>query len=198
MTPNLCNLLATMPDKVHFELVPRANTSTTHYVNLTQPLQIGGRYEVVVPFVFEEIAFDYNSDVDLDLNLGDYSNTLNHVVADVKMNVRNTIPFGLDINVIPLDEQGRVIDDITAAPIHIAAGDGSAISMAAEPQHVTLSLRCASGDFSRLAKIQIAAAAQANSTVGAVALKKEQGILCTDIVLCLGFDIDTDLKDIFF
>ena len=196
VSSNLCNLLASGPENIHIEILPSVDATVPHHVDLRQALEIDAAYKVVVPFSFEDVNITYNSDVNLDLELDDYSDIISNAAVNVKMNIRNSIPFGLDVNVVAKDEEGRVIDDIVAEPFTIAAGDGSAISRDVTPQQACIALKCKSGDMSRLSLLQLAVSAQANSTVGAAALKPEQGILCTDIVLELDFDINTDLDEL--
>ena len=119
------------------------------------------------------------------------------------MDIINTIPLGLTLELTPLDNDGKEIEDIEITPLVIKAGDGGAIVDAdgklteQAAQKFEFAIKSKSGDVSALSKLAFSIKAEANSTVGGAALKSDQGIKISDIVLEVSGDIEVDLKTVY-
>ena len=125
----------------------------------------------------------------MDLDLG-----LSNIGLAINMNLKNTMPLGLKLDLIPLDVDGNVIEDIEIGSIEIPAGDGREIGTGegVEGTPVELSIRCASASaMSALDKISFRLDVASGN--GDNALSGAQGLLISDIVLDIMCDVEMDL-----
>lgn len=194
--PNLARLFERLPSSIALTALPVVDQNVTHHVNLTQPLKIKGKYSVVVPLKFDSFNMCYNDTIrDMQLDLEGVLDMFSNLSLQVKMDVKNTLPVGLAIGVTALDENDDVITDITVDSLKISAGNGTPILDADEGEKVQFAIKSKSGDLSKLDKLTFGLKAFTDHTVGGVALRGEQGIQLSNIVLEVSGDIVTNLTE---
>ena len=203
--PNLANLLKKIPYSVSLDVEPVVRTTdVTHHVDIEQPIKLDGAYSVVVPLRFNDLHLCYNDTItDLDSSLGETVKMFSNVSVGVKMDIVNTIPLGLSLKAVPLDAEGKVIDDIEIDELKIAAGNGEtlldangALNANLPVQAFSFVIKSKSGDISSLDGLAFSLEAASDHTTGSAAIKGEQGIKISNIVFEVSGDIETDLKDL--
>lgn len=203
--PNLANLLKKIPYSVSLDVEPVVRTAdVTHHVDIEQPIKLDGAYSVVVPLKFNDLHLCYNDTItDLDSSLGETVKMFSNVSVGVKMDIINTIPLGLSLKAVPLDAEGKVIDDIEIDELKIAAGNGEtlldangALNANLPVQAFSFVIKSKSGDISSLDGLAFSLEAASDHTTGSAAIKGEQGIKISNIVFEVSGDIETDLKDL--
>ena len=197
---NLSNLLKTFPDSLNLVVEPIIRTNSTHHVNISEPIKLDAAYSVVVPLKFNDFNLCYSDTItglkgSIDETLEMFSN----VALKVKMDVLNTIPLGLSLKVVPLDENGEVIADIEIDELLVGAGSGEAlidengaVNSSLSPQKFVFAIKSKSGDISSLDQLALSLVAATDHVTGSEALKGEQGIKISNIVFEVSGDIEMD------
>lgn len=203
--PNLANLLKKIPYSVSLDVEPVVRTTdVTHHVDIEQPIKLDGAYSVVVPLKFNDLHLCYCDTIDeLDAALGETVKMFSNVSVGVKMDIVNTIPLALSLKVVPLDAEGKVIDDIEIDELKIAAGNGEtlldangALNANLPVQAFSFAIKSKSGDISSLDGLAFSLEAASDHTTGSAAINGEQGIKISNIVFEVSGDIEADLKDL--
>ena len=203
--PNLANLLKKIPYSVSLDVKPVVRTTdVTHHVDIEQPIKLDGAYSVVVPLKFNNLHLCYNDTItDLDSSLGETVDMFSNVSVGVKMDIINTIPLGLSLKAVPLDAEGKVIDDIEIDELKIAAGNGEtlldangALNANLPVQAFSFAIKSKSGDISSLDGLAFSFEAASDHTTGSAAINGEQGIKISNVVFEVSGDIEADLKDL--
>ena len=121
----------------------------------------------------------------------------------VKMDIINTIPLGLSLKVVPMDINGKVIEDIEIDELLVAAGNGEALLNAdgtlrdgLPVQNFSFVIKSKGGDISSLDGLAFTLEAATDHTTGSAAIKGEQGIKISNVVFEVSGDIEADLKDL--
>ena len=199
--PNLANLLKKVPHSLSLKIDPEIiEDSVTHHIDICDPIKLDATYSVVIPLKFEDLHLCYNDTITgLDTNLGETMSMFSNVSLCAKMDIVNTIPLGLLLKVVPLDVYGNVIDDIEIDELKIAAGAGDALldekgtlCAGGEPQKFVFGIKSKSGDISSLDGLAFSLEAATDHTVGAAAIKGEQGLKISNIVFEVSGDIEVD------
>lgn len=199
--PDLSNLLKRIPNSLDIELKPTIDESVTHYVDLSKELVFHPTYDVTVPLKFDNIHIEYTELVeDLNKDLGEPLEYFTNIELKVDMNIRNTIPVGLELTVEPLDAKGQLIDGVEIEPVQIAAGTGEDIngtnSDDKEKQKLQLIVK-SKGDVLRdLDKLNLLIKGDPDETVRGVPFTPEQGVHITDIVVEVVGDVETNLDEL--
>ena len=201
--PELANLLKKIPHSLNLNVNPIIRKDSTHHVDIAQPIKLDAVYSVVVPLRFDSLQLCYTDTIrELDSNLGETMELFSNVSLCVKMDVINTIPLGLLLDITPLDVNGNEIKDIEIDSLHVAAGSGEAlldenknVCEGLQQQNFVFEIKSKSGDISSLDGLAFSLKAASDHTTGAAALKGEQGIKLSNIVLEVSGDIEADLKD---
>ena len=190
--PNLAYLLECVPDSINMYTLPIIDPSVTHHIDITQPLSISADYDIIIPFKFQEFEVHYSDVIPVDLNdlkeleeldeLGDAS-------LKIKMDIVNTIPLGLTLDITALDEYDNIIDDIEFEPIRIKSGNGESIHEQddSEKQEVVLAIDSDKMNFNKL-KLDITAKTS-NAKMG---LKSSQGMRVSNLVIEFASDLGTN------
>ena len=203
--PNLANLLKKIPYSVSLDVEPVVRTTdVTHHVDIEQPIKLDGAYSVVVPLKFNDLHLCYNDTItDLDSSLGETVDMFSNVSVGVKMDIVNTIPLALSLKVVPLDAEGKVIDDIEIDELKIAAGNGESLlnddgvlNDSLPVQAFSFAIKSKSGDISSLDGLAFSLEAASDHTTGSAAISGEQGIKISNVVFEVSGDIEADLKDL--
>lgn len=203
--PNLANLLKKIPYSVSLDVEPLVRTAgVTHHVDIEKPIKLDGAYSVVVPLKFNDLYLCYNDTItDLDSSLGETVDMFSNVSVGVKMDIINTIPLGLSLKVVPMDINGKVIEDIEIDELLVAAGNGEALLNAdgtlrdgLPVQNFSFVIKSKGGDISSLDGLAFSLEAASDHTTGSAAIKGEQGIKISNIVFEVSGDIEADLKDL--
>lgn len=198
---NLANLLKKIPHSINLnvELVIKT-AGVTHHVDISEPIKLDADYSVIVPLKFNELHLCYTDSVaGLDSDMGEAVGMFSNVSLSAKMDIVNTIPLGLSLKMVPYDIEGNLIEDIEIDELKIDAGGGEAIldenGVLCEnlpSQNFSFSIKSKSGDVSALDKLVFQVEAASEHTVGSVALKGEQGIKLSNIVLEVEGDVEMD------
>ena len=199
VAPALGTLLQEIPYNIDVALNAHFNTDLTTQIDYNNNLDLELELGVLVPLQFTDIQLNYTDTLSeikfnieetlLDLDLG-----LSNIGLAINMNLKNTMPLGLKLDLIPLDADGNVIEDIEIGSIEIPAGDGREIGTGEgiEGTPVELSIRCASASaMSALDKISFRLDVASGN--GDNALSGAQGLLISDIVLDIMCDVEMDL-----
>lgn len=197
--PALATLLNELPYNIDIALNAHFNTDLTAQIDYENDLELACEYAVLVPLQFEDIHLNYTDTIsEIKLNLEETIEEMNLSITDIElavnMNLKNTLPLGLTLTLVPLDAQGNVIEEIEIGSIDLPAGDGSDIGAGdtIEGKPVELSVKCfSSSDLSALDKI--AFSIDVASGNGDNALGGAQGLQVSDIVLQIMCDIEMDL-----
>lgn len=199
---NLANLLKKIPHTINLGVEPVIKTEgVTHHVDIAQPIKLDASYSVVVPLRFNDLHLCYSDTITgLDSDLGETMSLFNNVSLSAKMDIINTIPLSLVLNVTPLDIDGNVIEDIEIDSLAVYAGSGEALVDAdgvlceeLTPQNLSFAIKSKSDDISALGGLAFSIEAASDHTTGAAALKGEQGIKISNIVFEVSGDIEMDL-----
>ena len=198
-TEALGTLLADVPHKIDIALNAHFNTDLIKQIDYNHDLELLCEYGVLVPLQFNDLQLSYADTIaDIQLNLEETLDELGLSISNVElalaMNLKNTLPVGLALDLIPLDAKGNVIKGIEIGSIELPAGNGSDISSASnlEGTPVELSIMCASPEaLSALDKVSFNL--KVTSGNGDNALSGKQGLQVCDIVLQVMCDVEIDL-----
>ena len=195
--PGLARLLEKVPNSIDFKIKPIVNTAQAHHIDIVDTLTFSGSYSVYIPLKFDNFNLLYNDTID-DLidSFGENLDMLTNIHIDARMEVLNTIPLGLQLNVKALDMDEKPIETIEVEPVSIKAGLGGNIEGSdQEAQQVVIAINSSTGDFSTLDKLVISVEAASDCTTGSAAISALQGIKISDIVFDITGDIETDLSE---
>ena len=195
--PGLANLLEKVPNSIDFKIKPIVNTAQAHHIDIVDTLTFSGSYSVYIPLKFDNFNLLYNDTID-DLidSFGENLDMLTNIHIDARMEVLNTIPLGLQLNVKALDMDEKPIETIEVEPVSIKAGLGGNIEGSdQEAQQVVIAINSSTGDFSTLDKLVISVEAASDCMTGSAAISALQGIKISDIVFDITGDIETDLSE---
>lgn len=196
--PGLAKLLEEkVPNSIDFKIKPAVNTNQTHHINILDQLTFSGSYAVYIPLKFDNLNIVYNDTID-DLidSFGENLDMLTNIKLDARMDILNTIPLGLQLDVEALDMNGKLIESIEIEPVFLKAGLGGKVDGSdQETQKAVLAIKSATGDFSTLDKLALKINAASDHTTGSSSLNAEQGVKISNIVFDIVGDIETDLDD---
>ena len=198
--PNLPNLLKKVPHSVNMKVEPTIRTDVTHRVDISKPIKIDAACSVIVPLKFNDLHLCYSDTIrDLQNTFDETLKMFTNVSLCAKMDIVNTIPLGLLLKVVPLDENGEVIEGIEIDELKIDAGSGEDIVDVAGALNENLSLqkfvfaiKSNTADISSLDQLAFYVEAASNHTIGTSALKGTQGIKVSNIVFEVSGDIEMD------
>ena len=198
VAPALGTLLANIPHDIDIALNAHFNTNLTQQIDYDNDLELTCEYGISLPLQFDEIHLSYADTIsEIQLNLQESLEEMNVSISNVglgiKMNLKNTLPLGLKLNLIPLDEQSKPIQGIKIESIEIPVGKGQAIAEEeVEGTPVELSIQCDSPNtLSALDKIAFSIEVEAGN--GDHALSGKQGLQVCDIVLEVKCDAEINL-----
>lgn|GEM_PF-1507157 len=202
---NLGNLLKEIPDSLSLNVTPviKTGADVTHHVDILQPIKFDAAYSVVIPFKFNDLYLCYSDTIsELKVDIDETMDMFSNVSILAKMDIINTIPLGLSLKIVPLDENGKKIEDIEIDKIEILAGEGKnllgadnvTVAEGLTVQPFEFSIKSASGDISSLDRLAFTIEALSNSVTGSVGLKGEQGVKISNIVFEVSGDIEVDLR----
>lgn len=198
--PALGTLLNELPHNIDIKLNAHFNTDLTTKIDYDNDLELMCEYGVFIPLQFDDLHFNYTdtiSDIQLDLEemIADMNLSIYNMGLALSMNLKNTLPLGLTLNLTPLDAEGNVIKGIEISSIELPAGNGSDIATSdaidATPVEITIKCKSAS-DISLLDKISFSidvASGNGNNALGG-----KQGLQISDIVLQVMCDVEMDLN----
>lgn len=193
---NLANLLKQIPSSIDIMLTPMIDTLETQHINLIQPLSFSGNYAVDIPLQFDEFKFVYSDTIaDLTASLGDMMEMFSNVKVGLNMNIKNSLPFELSFKAVPLNVDGDTIHGIEVSEFMIPAGTGTAYSDTIPGNQIDFEIKSKDvNDITAMDKLKFDIEASVNSTVGGAALRGDQGIKLSDIVIKISGDISTNLN----
>ena len=203
---NLANLLKRVPYSISLNVKPEVRTDATHHVDISEPIKLDAAYSVVVPLKFDSLSICYSDTITgLKADLGETLEMFSNVSLCVKMDLINTIPLGLSLKLVPLDENGDVIEDIEIDKLVIEAGSGEnllasdgSVNGNLGAQHFVFGIKSKSGDVSKLDQLAFVVEAASNHTTGSAGLRGEQGVKISNIVFEVSGDIEVDLNEMDF
>ena len=146
---------------------------------------------------FEKLNITYNETVDdIADSFGENLDMLYNIKVNAGLDITNTIPLALKLNVKAIDLDGKAIESIEVEPVMVKAGlGGKIVGSEQEAQKVKFEIKSSTGDFSTLDKLELSVEAASDHTTGSASLMSEQGIKISDIILEINADIETDLDD---
>ncbi|MBO7467486.1 MAG: hypothetical protein J6T94_07395 [Bacteroidaceae bacterium] len=187
-------LLKVVPKSIRFVITPHIDQSVMHHVDIVSPLEFSGKYKVSVPFLFDAMSIRYeSSDEGIQVSLDELTEYLSRASIGVKMEARNTVPLNLTLTLVPYDAEGNLLTGIKVTPIQLPAGDGSPISEKTTPQKVEISITGNDSSLRSLSYLKVLTEASVDHTEGGIALKPQQGVLLTNMILHIEADIETTL-----
>ena len=183
-----------VPKSIRFVITPHIDQSVVHHVDIASPLEFSGKYKVSVPFRFDAMSIRYeSSDEGIQISLDELTEYLSRASIGVKMEARNTVPLNLTLTLVPYDAEGNLLTGIKVMPIQLPAGDGSPISEKTTPQKVEISITGNDSSLRSLSYLKVLTEASVDHTEGGIALKPQQGVLLTNMILHIEADIETTL-----
>lgn len=198
VAPALGTLLANIPHDIDIALNAHFNTNLTQQIDYDNDLELTCEYGISLPLQFEELYLNYADTIseiqfNLEETLEEMNISITNIGLGIAMNLKNTLPLGLKLNLIPLDAQNNPIQGIKIESIDIPAGKGQAIAEEeVEGTPVELSIECDSPDtLSALDKIAFSIEVKAGN--GDNALSGKQGLQVCDIVLEVKCDAEMNL-----
>ena len=194
----LSTLLVEIPHQIDIELNAHFNTDLVKKIDYNNDLELLCEYDVMVPLQFDNLELTYTDTIadiqfNLDETLDDLGLSISNVGLAIAMNLKNTLPVGLKLELTPLDAQGNAIKDIKISSIEIPAGNGSDINSAIDIKGtpVELAIQCESPSaLSKLDKVSFNL--EVSSGNGDNALTGKQGLQICDIVLQIMCDVEID------
>ena len=189
----LRHLLEEIPHSMSFTVHPHIDyTYAPHIIDLDHSFSFSAPYHMFIPLKFDSLRICYSDTIPLELDAK--LEMFRNAGLKLKMNIGNTIPCNLTLQMIALDKDDKPVPDITINPFEIAAGNGESILQEGiEKQAVELSIQSASGDFTQFNKLRLYIVTT-NPATHATVFKSKQGIALTDIAIELSGDIITTLN----
>lgn len=198
VVPELATLLQKLPSAVSLEIVPKVDTSVTHRVDLYQEMHVSGDYSVVVPLKFDELEVCYTDTISgLELDMAEITEIFSHLGFSVYMDVNNTLPIGLSLELTPINTHGKELKGIVIDPVSIKAGEGGSVTTSGDFESLKINAQSEdNADLNELDGLIFTISTKANETLGGAAIKPEQGIHVKNIVIELRGDINVDLNEL--
>lgn len=198
VVPELATLLQKLPSAVSLEIVPKVDTSVTHRVDLYQEMHVSGDYSVVVPLKFDELEVCYTDTISgLELDMAEITEIFSHLGFSVYMDVNNTLPIGLSLDLTPINTRGKELKGIVIDPVSIKAGEGGSVTTSGDFESLKINAQSEdNADLNELDGLIFTISTKANETLGGAAIKPEQGIHVKNIVIELRGDINVDLNEL--
>ena len=198
VVPELATLLQKLPSAVSLEIVPKVDTSVTHRVDLYQEMHVSGDYSVVVPLKFDELEVCYTDTISgLELDMAEITEIFSHLGFSVYMDVNNTLPIGLSLELTPINTRGKELKGIVIDPVSIKAGEGGSVTTSGDFESLKINAQSEdNADLNELDGLIFTISTKANETLGGAAIKPEQGIHVKNIVIELRGDINVDLNEL--
>ena len=185
--PNLGRLLESIPDSISVAIHPDIDKSVPHHIDIYQILNISASYDIMIPFKFDKLSIVYSDTIPV--NLEETLEGLGETGLKLKMNIENTIPVELKLNISALDENNKPINAIKIDPIRIKQGNGEGIANSKpEKNAVAITLQNKDDSLKELDKLKLDIEIKTeDATMG---LKGTQGIRISDIVVELSADLE--------
>lgn len=198
---NLANLLSEIPHSINLKIEPVIVTGEgiTHHIDICNAINLEAFYAVYIPLNFSEMQLCYNDTITgLKVSLDETMEVLSNVSIRAKADAVNTIPLGLALKFVPLDENDNVIEDLEIDELVVEAGEGDAllgedgkVNGNLPSQKLSFAIKSNDGDLSSLDKLAMSVKATSGEVVGAVSLSAEQGLKLLNIVFEVSGDIET-------
>lgn len=192
----LGNLLVNIPHQIDIALNAHFNTDLVKQIDYNNDFELLCEYGVLVPLQFESLELSYTDTIaDIQFNLDETLDDLGISISDVglaiAMNLKNTLPIGLKLDLIPLDAQGNAIKGIKIGSIELPAGNGSDITSATNIMGTSVELAIQCDSPSTLSKLdKVSFNLEVSSGNGDNALTGKQGLQICDIVLQIMCDVE--------
>ena len=188
--PNLGRLLESIPDSISVAIHPDIDKSVPHHIDIYQILNISASYDIMIPFKFDKLSIVYSDTIPV--NIEETLEGLGETGLKLKMNIENTIPVELKLNISALDENNKPINAIKIDPIRVKQGNGEGIANSKpEKNAVAITLQNKDDSLKELDKLKLDIEIKTeDATMG---LKGTQGIRISDIVV--EFSADLEIAD---
>jgi hypothetical protein len=148
----------------------------------------------VIPFKFDKLHLTHCDTIPATLDLEEEVVNINGI--DIKMDIANTIPLGVEIMITALDEKNNPINDIhMVEPIKIeACNDDLYANLHDEAITNEVVVRVEGTDFTKLAKLkfELKVDSQEGETV---TLRDTHGIQVSNMALIITGDIATETEE---
>lgn len=185
----LSELMASMPDKIVFNLTAGADQSVNHYVDLSRELAVSGEYKVTVPLEFDNLYFEYSDTIkDLSADLNDIADKIDATSMNLIMETESTIPLGISLDLKAYDSNWKEIPGIKVSSIKLPAGSESHT-----PSSDTLSLKVEKGALEKLESIIFTAVCESGE--GTSSIRKGQWLHVGNLKFHLPEGLKVDLTE---
>lgn len=190
---NLSSIMERIPDKILFDLEPKADQTVEHHVDLTRALAIHGTYDVSIPLAFDSLYIEYSDTIkDLSESLADVADYIDaadlHIVADVE----SSIPLGVVLQAKGYDKDGNYLPNIEIDSCYISAGSDT-VTVSAMNLGMTVHKVGNKSGLSNLDYIVFTAACQSGSESSSI--RKGQFLWLKKVRLQIPEGIKVDLTD---
>lgn len=178
--PELGTLINTIPDRIKLDDVDVKALPEPAWFELGTDYSLTTDYQAVIPLAFGEMMTLHYTDTEADWgeDLSDYS--FRRLVATTA--VSNTIPMDLTPSALALDNQGNVINDVTAkVEGTVDAGTPGTPSLS----ELVITIESDTDNIGRLDGVLLIFDGKANANYIGVNLNKEQAITFNDIRITL-------------
>lgn len=187
--PELSDLLKRIPEHINFKLEAQADQSQEHTIDLTKEMNISGKYDVQVELRFEKVNINYTYDVEeLSDDLNDFTENLTKATMEINTTIVNTIPIGMEINVLPLDINGNVIKDIEVNIPQKIKADAST--------DVIMTLKSENSSLQNLETLRFNVKGSSDITTSDKPLNSNQYLQFTNMFIKIVDGITLDLNDL--
>lgn len=188
---HLSDIMSPLPDKIRFALKANvAYTGEPHYLDLTRELSVSGDYKVSVPLSFDSLYIEYSETIeDLGKNLEDIGDKIDAADVELLADVISTIPLGVRLSAVALDNKGNEIKEVQIESSVIGAGNDQG-----RKTPLKLGVKLQKGGLTKLDAISFTAALMSAEDVD-IDIKKGQYIELDKVRLNLPQGLKVDLTD---
>lgn len=195
---NLSELMTTIPDLVDFNFVAMTDTSVVeeselHYADLTKDFEIECAYNVSVPLSFDDIELVYTDTIDVNIeDIAEYLLPDDSTIVRFTAKIENALPLGVELTVIPCNENGEELDGMELLSKDIASGNGGVATIS----DYELVLEAANSRLSQMKSLLLRIKVKSGEGADDIALKGTQYIHLYDMQMELVGGLSLDLSNI--
>ena len=193
-TPNLQKWLEYAPNSVHYSVRPITNKANRANIRVDQALNIWSTFNAVIPLGFKEFQIAYSDTIPVEFN--DPMEIFSNVGLKLKMDIANTVPLGVSLTMIALDENNSPMNDIIISPIEIDPCTENHCTLQNTNNKRTVEVGIKSKNNHRFSEMKhIKFNIEFYSKENTIILKNTQGIQLYNISIEVSGDIKTNLNE---
>ena len=163
---HLQNLFKPVPDSVLVEFVPRINTDAQHIIDLDADYTLKVKYDIIIPLSFgKDLNILLRDTIEnVILELGDLN--LKTGALEILATITNSIPLDLDMDLIMMDANNKILATSSEQKILAGASDGSGVE-----SDIKIKLADNLEKLKDLNKVALVFKASSNETVAGTPIK---------------------------